>query len=124
MAEVLETPTKSTPSRRSAPVPLGTRVSRRLRDVDDEWQQVPEEWLSPEKNDGESTMGRAKGRANVKNKAKDDDDESELSELTDEEEHQRAVEASKAGEVEEEANGHASDGALTPVSRIVWVVRH
>jgi hypothetical protein len=91
--------------------------------VEDEWQQVPDEWLADER-DG-STGGRAskqKGKANGKTKAKkqDEDEESELSELTDEEEHEAKVEASRAletpkkGEVKVDLDG-ASESALTPV---------
>jgi len=125
-SEAPETPSKQTPTRRAAaPIPLGTRVSRRLRDVDDEWQQVPEEWLSPEKKDSQDNAGNeargrrnANGRANGKGKAKarEEDEDSELSELTDEEEHQKAVEASRAAGVEQVTADAASEGALTPVS--------
>ncbi|WVW80486.1 hypothetical protein I302_102469 [Kwoniella bestiolae CBS 10118] len=82
--EVMESPSKA----RNTPLPLGTRVSRRLRNVDDEWQQVPEDWLStPAKTSSKKGKGKAK---------KSDGDESELSELTDEEEHERMVLASGA----------------------------
>jgi len=47
-----------------------------LRPVEDDWQQVPEEWLN-----GSSS------------KAGGGDDESELSDLTDEEEHEATVQA-------------------------------
>ncbi|WVF70980.1 hypothetical protein IAT40_005776 [Kwoniella sp. CBS 6097] len=82
----LESPTKVT----STPIPLGTRVSRRLRNVDDEWQQVPEDWLS--------TPVKAENRRSRKGKgtARGADEESDLSELTDEEEHERILLASGA----------------------------
>ncbi|WVQ96981.1 hypothetical protein IAU59_004090 [Kwoniella sp. CBS 9459] len=82
----MESPTKTT----STPIPLGTRVSRRLRNVDDEWQQVPDDWLStPIKAENRrSRKGKGKARAA--------DEESDLSELTDEEEHERILLASGA----------------------------
>ncbi|WRT66001.1 uncharacterized protein IL334_002952 [Kwoniella shivajii] len=89
-AETSESPSKTS---KTTPASLGTRVSRRLRNVDDEWQQVPEDWLStPAK-----PRGRAKGKGKGKAKQVDGEgDESELSELTDEEEHERLVLASGA----------------------------
>ncbi|EKC99227.1 hypothetical protein A1Q2_06427 [Trichosporon asahii var. asahii CBS 8904] len=60
------TPSKPGPA---PPLPRGTRVSRRLHAVDDEWQQVPEEWLS----------------ANQQAESEPADDESELSDLSEEE---------------------------------------
>jgi hypothetical protein len=53
-------------------------VSRRLRPVADDWQQVPKEWLN-----GSSS----------RSKATDGDDDSELSDLTDEETHEAIVQA-------------------------------
>ena len=47
-----------------------------MRQLEDEWQQVPEEWLEPRTN--------GKG----KRKAIEMDEESELSELPDEDEHE------------------------------------
>ncbi|KAL1405212.1 hypothetical protein Q8F55_008837 [Vanrija albida] len=85
-----ETPSKPT---RAPPLPLGTRVSRRLRAVDDEWQHVPDEWLE--------TPNKAK-----RNAGRDDDQESELSELTDEEVHEARLQASGA------ANGTPKGEAL------------
>lgn len=104
-------------------LPRGTRVSRRFRDVDDEWQQVPEEWL---KTPAESeTTGKGKARATKgkgKRRGKDADEESELSELTDEEEHQARLAASGtkgdgAEEEREEDKGHAvgDETPLTPM---------
>ncbi|WVQ65253.1 uncharacterized protein L199_003426 [Kwoniella botswanensis] len=84
--EIIESPSKA----KNTPLPLGTRVSRRLRNVDDEWQQIPDEWLStPAKATTKKGKGKGKGK-------KTDGDESELSELTDEEEHERSVLASGA----------------------------
>lgn len=67
-------------------VPLGTRVSRRLRSGADEWQEVPAEWLKSS-NGARSNAQRA------------DEEESELSDLTDEEVHEAIVQASLAPEV-------------------------
>lgn len=88
----IETPTKSSRSTRSSgrlnpdspasaskpvPLPRGTRVSRRLHSLDDEWQQVPDGWMDDK--------SKANGR--------EDDEESELSALTDEEEHEAELKA-------------------------------
>lgn len=93
-AGAAETPSKSSRSTRSsgrlnpdtpasatkpAPLPRGTRVSRRLHAGDDEWQQVPDDWLE------------AKGNG------RDADEESELSALTDEEEHEAELKAALEG---------------------------
>ncbi|WWD18222.1 hypothetical protein CI109_102672 [Kwoniella shandongensis] len=84
-------PGRSTSASITTPLPLGTRVSRRLRNVDDEWQQVPDDWL---KADAElKAASKAKGK---KKKERDPDEESELSELTDEEEHEARIRASGA----------------------------
>lgn len=81
-----------------------TRVSRRNRDTEDEWQQVPPEWLgNGAKADHDSiaakpvtTSRSARGKTNGKaaKTSTANDDESELSELTDEEEHDAEVKAS------------------------------
>ncbi|WWC88197.1 uncharacterized protein L201_003102 [Kwoniella dendrophila CBS 6074] len=96
-----ESPSKSkdTPSKQ---LPLGTRVSRRLRNVDDEWQQVPDEWLSAKTpSKAQNRRGKAKGKGKEKKKESSSDDESELSELTDEEEHERLVLASGARRIKD-----------------------
>ena len=86
----------STPSKLkdTPPRPLGTRVSRRLRDADeDEWQHVPDQWLA------------TPNKANGTSKKEDSDDESELSELTDEDEHEaelRAAQLNTEGEAEDQ----------------------
>ncbi|WWC68318.1 uncharacterized protein I206_102243 [Kwoniella pini CBS 10737] len=96
LPESSQSPSKS----KNTPLPLGTRVSRRLRNVDDEWQQVPDDWLTPSK----SARGKGKGKAK---KADGDGDESELSELTDEEEHERLLLASGA----KKTNGKLLEGS-------------
>ncbi|KAK8865602.1 hypothetical protein IAR55_000746 [Kwoniella newhampshirensis] len=78
---------RSSSASQSTPLPLGTRVSRRLRNVDDEWQKIPDEWLA-----GDAEL-KAKGRGKGKRKERDGDEDSELSELTDEEEHEAIVRA-------------------------------
>ena len=97
-----------TPSRRGkgkqvetkpASVPRGTRVSRRNRDTEDEWQQVPEEWL------GNGASGSKKSNGVKRKKPVDDDDESELSELTDEEEHDAALAGNGTSVAIEEEDG-------------------
>lgn len=91
--------TEVTPSKavKKTQLPLGTRVSRRLRNVDDEWQQVPDEWLDGVKEDAADTKD---GTGNGEEEG-GGDDESELSDLTDEEEHAAEVEAAKARESQE-----------------------
>ncbi|WWC60648.1 uncharacterized protein I303_103222 [Kwoniella dejecticola CBS 10117] len=83
-----ESPSKA----KNTPLPLGTRVSRRLRNVDDEWQAIPDEWLTPSK---QSQAAKAKGKGKAKQaNGGGDADESDLSDLTDEEEHERILLAS------------------------------
>ena len=88
-----------TPSRRGkgkqvepkpASLPRGTRTSRRNRDTEDEWQQVPEEWLDAKVSGSKGASGSGSNGLKRK-KPVDDDEESELSELTDEEEHDAVV---------------------------------
>jgi hypothetical protein len=82
------------PESKPASALRGTRASRRGRDTGDEWQEVPAEWLNGE---GSAASGSKPNGSNG-NKRKlptDGDDESDLSELTDEEEHDAIVEASK-----------------------------
>lgn len=83
---------KTTSPRRLPPTPLGTRVSRRLRGVqhEDEWQQIPEEWLK--ENTVKSELDDSKDSNTVDQKAAADTakimhrraglDSSEGSELT------------------------------------------
>lgn len=79
-----------------ASLPRGTRVSRRLRETEDEWQQIPPEWLS---NGTAAVKSSVNGKA-ARTTAADDDAESELSELTDEDEHEAKVKASGADSVQ------------------------
>ena len=100
------------------PASRGTRVSRRLRGSEDEWEQVPDDWLENGTEKKKST--RQTRRASGKGKKKAEDDESELSSLTDEEQHQAELEASHeqaTSPVEEglKVNGDDSE-QLTPVS--------
>lgn len=94
---------EATPSKaaKKTQLPLGTRVSRRLRNVDDEWQQVPDEWLDSAKEDHADTEDGGDGEKEEEG----GEDESDLSDLTDEEEHAAEVEAAKARESQE--NGQA-----------------
>lgn len=79
-------------------LPRGTRVSRRLRDTGDEWQQVPPEWLqNGEGSDDAAQASTARSRVNGKTakvEMAEEDADSDLSELTDEEEHEAKVKAS------------------------------
>ncbi|GMK58207.1 hypothetical protein CspeluHIS016_0502390 [Cutaneotrichosporon spelunceum] len=86
-----------TPSKLSSqppPLPRGTRVSRRLRNVDDEWQQIPDEWLQTRETKSVTVAKAIAKKADPET----DDDESELSELTDEEEHQAELKATRAAQ--------------------------
>ncbi|RSH88163.1 uncharacterized protein EHS24_000691 [Apiotrichum porosum] len=80
----VETPTKPSRPSRAPPLPTGTRVSRRLHAVDDEWQQVPDDWLNGDKKTKKAKP--TKGKAN-------DDGDSDLSDLTDEDEHEATLKA-------------------------------
>ena len=117
-----DTATKSS----NTPIPRGTRVSRRLRDIDDEWQQIPDEWLGKDKSETK-TVGRipaAQTNGKAKAKKRDVDEGSELSELTDEEEHEAELQAARlreestAQEVNESKPTNGTDGSLTPVSPV------
>lgn len=90
------TPSKPTPA---PPLPRGTRVSRRLHTVDDEWQQVPDEWLS-----GGQPVGASKEGA---------DEESELSDLSDEEPGVTAHGSDHTAMPKTEKDGSSSDSALS-----------
>jgi len=88
-----------TPSRRGkgkqvetkpASLSRGTRTSRRNRDTEEEWQQVPEEWLDAKASGSKGASGSS-SNGNKRKKPVDDDEESELSELTDEEEHDDTI---------------------------------
>jgi hypothetical protein len=98
-------PAAETPSRRGkgkqvetkpASLPRGTRTSRRNRDIEEEWQQVPEEWLDAKASGSKGASGSSSNGTKRK-KPVDDDEESELSELTDEEEHDAAVAGNRNG---------------------------
>ena len=123
------TPSKTRSAKKETPISRGTRVSRRLRDVDDEWQQVPEDWLANGASANNSRSSRQRPDAKGKGKQRAADEESELSELTDEEEHQTRLRGAstshgqRSSPVEEtKANGLTVNGSgqeseqLTPVS--------
>lgn len=99
-------PTKPFPSR-----PLGTRISSRLRhsttaeEVEDpEWQPVPKEWLEDEESSKPATRKRKTGL---------EEEEDEISELTDlsEEEDEPAPEPPKVEEHEEEEHQPEAENA-------------
>jgi len=77
----------------------GTRVSRRYKDVEDEWQQVPEEWLSPAKGGNLGTK-------------REEEEESELSELSDEDSVDEDIKTSRVLRL----RGGAGDEEMTPLS--------
>lgn len=78
-------------------------MSRRLHAVDDEWQQIPQEWLS--------------GDSKAKEKADDHpDDESELSDLPDEESGANSDDNKECVTTKNEPDaGHSSDSALSEI---------
>ena len=115
LPQASSSPSFSSPSGRSAPVPKGTRVSRRLRDVEDEWQQVPEEWLDA----GAKVSGKRKARA----KGGEGDKESELSDLTDEDEHQARVRASGMRTESVEMDGPEGKMMEDRLSPVRWMLR-
>lgn len=65
---------RNSPSKSSSRPVLGTRASRRLRgdDEDDEWQQIPEEWMPSEDEKSKSSGAQRNGaptRTSARNKA-------------------------------------------------------
>jgi hypothetical protein len=68
--------------------------------VDDEWQQIPDEWLQTPETKAVPTKKAAAKKAKPK---PNDGDESDLSELTDEEEHQAELKATQAAQVTPDA---------------------
>lgn len=94
---------KSTSARPLTPRrPSGIRVSARLRGnlADDEWQEVPDEWLSPSVHDGteeeEKTPPKAKARLKTGLES-DDDSVSDLTELSEDDD-------TNEGDAQEEAD--------------------
>ncbi|KZT57903.1 hypothetical protein CALCODRAFT_508475 [Calocera cornea HHB12733] len=72
---------------RSPPKPrvLGIRQSTRLRGKTDEWQEIPEEWLAEDGAPGAEGETQVNGNGSGRKRALEDDDDSELTELSDEE---------------------------------------
>jgi hypothetical protein len=64
--------------------PSGIRVSARLRGnmADDEWQEVPDEWLSPSVHDGTEGEEKTPPKANARLKTGLESDEDSVSDLT------------------------------------------
>lgn len=66
---------RSSPHKSSNRPVLGTRASRRLRgdDEDDEWQQIPEEWMPPSEDEKPKSLGAQRNgaptRTSARNKA-------------------------------------------------------
>jgi hypothetical protein len=69
-----------------ASLPRGTRASRRIRDTEDEWQQVPAEWLGADPSSSNGAFTSVESNGNKRKKPADEDEESELSDLPDEDE--------------------------------------
>ncbi|KAG8954269.1 hypothetical protein FRC04_000494 [Tulasnella sp. 424] len=107
-ASVIEASTRPAKRRRM----LGTRISSRLHrneELDEEWQQIPEEWMPKSDEDssyseGESKMAESKASRSSKrlNPVETDDNDSDLTELSDEA-------ASKSDEAEEAEKDEGSD---------------
>lgn len=115
---------KSTNARPLTPRrPSGIRVSARLRGnlADDEWQEVPDEWLSPSGHDG--TEGEEKTLPNAKARLKtgletDEDSVSDLTELSEDDDTNEgdAQEQADAEEDEEpDVKDEESEAESVPV---------
>lgn len=106
------------------PPPLGTRLSRRLRgNLDDEWQQVPDEWLMDSSN--VSTPGTSKTQGRSEASQGSDlgfDDESDLTELSDTEsvKSEPEAEASSEADVKEEEEEQTAPLPSPPAGFIEW----
>ncbi|KZO96732.1 hypothetical protein CALVIDRAFT_555077, partial [Calocera viscosa TUFC12733] len=104
-------PTPPSPSK-SPPRPrvLGIRQSTRLRGKQDEWQEIPEEWLAedgpnPASGSGSGAPGaggekQVNGNGSGRKRPLEEDDDSELTELSDEEEGEKAAHRDADGDVE------------------------
>ena len=106
-APALASTATSSPLRASPSVARLTRVSRRDRDREEQWQQIPEEWLEPKKNG--------------KRQAKEIDQESELSELTDEDEHEAKVRCIKQSDSVELDEGEKEDDEAVGEDQLIPV---
>lgn len=109
---------ESTPSRSSAkavPEPSslsrGTRATRRTRQVEEEWQPIPDEWLHPE---GQAVQAETAG-AEVQNGEPSKAVESELSSLTDEVEGDQLDSAKTRNGEEEGEKAEAEDDVVDKV---------
>lgn len=104
---------KSTNTRPLTPRrPSGIRVSARLRGnlADDEWQEVPDEWLSPTAHDGmegEKTPPKSKTRL----KTGLESDEDSVSDLTELSEDNDTDQGDVQGETDEEEEPNVKDEA-------------
>lgn len=83
--------------------PSGIRLSARLRGTlaEDEWQEVPEEWLSPTAQDGEEGEEKTPLKAKARLKTGLESDEDSVSDLTELSEDDDTNE----GDAQEEADG-------------------
>ena len=146
--DLLDRQAKSSPKRSSNRRSMGTRVSRRLRgdDGDDEWQQIPVEWLAgadeeeetevlPKmRNTRSSTRPKLSPRDRVlfdrgKKQSKsltsqktglESDDESDLTELSESEETNPAVEASVVSPYLKQQEGSRSKDSENEESGEAW----
>ena len=117
-------PLELAPSAKGTPLSRGTRVTRRNREVEDEWQQIPPEWLDGSgaatassaslANGGGKGKSKGKGKGKAVTTAKAGDD-SDLSDLTDEEEH--AAMLSKAGLAAEQVEAIVGRGKRRRTTR-------
>ena len=94
---------------------LGTRVSSRIHGKDDEWQQIPDEWLEPSDNEESSSKGKARATTATSSTRQssmvDEEEESDLTELSDEE-SERAAEVNGQREDDEEPADHKDGDRL------------
>ncbi|KAG9016640.1 hypothetical protein FRB90_002707 [Tulasnella sp. 427] len=110
-ASVIEASSRPAKRRRM----VGTRVSSRLHrndDVDEEWQQIPEEWMPKSDDDSSYSEGEieeVKGsRSSRRLNPVDTDNDSDLTELSDDD-------VSKADEEEDGYNEEGSDAGTSDV---------
>lgn len=103
---------KSTNARPLTPRrPSGIRVSARLRGnlADDEWQEVPNEWLSPSVHDGTEGEEKTPPKAKARLKTGLESDEDSVSDLTELSEDDDTDEGDTQEEAQEEADAEEDE---------------
>ncbi|KAG2036286.1 hypothetical protein BDR03DRAFT_866433 [Suillus americanus] len=108
---------KSTNARPLTPRrPSGIRVSARLRGnlADDEWQEVPNEWLSPSVHDGTEGEEKTPPKAKARLKTGLESDEDSVSDLTELSEDDDTDEGDTQEEAQEEADAEEDEEPNLP----------